>query len=67
MADTGHGQEIQTLSTQIARMQERIEVIITALDVQARDRAATQAAIDRMMRDVSTRVDTRRHLTLVKP
>ena len=67
MADTGHGQEIRTLCTQMARMQERIEVIITALDVQARDRAATQAAIDRMMRDVSANADTRRRLTLVKP
>jgi hypothetical protein len=62
-----HGQELRRLSKQIERMQERLEVIIATLDMQARDRAATQAAIDRMMRAHNMSENARPHLTPVKP
>jgi hypothetical protein len=65
MASTSHGQEISTLNAQIALLQARLDVIITALTEQTQDRARTQAAIDRMMRDLAA--NPRKHLTLVKP
>jgi hypothetical protein len=67
MADTSDSHEIRELSEQIALLQERLEVLIAALNMQAQDRAMSQAVIDRMVRDLPSNAPPRPHLTVVEP